>query len=291
LISTAFIDTSEAGVTLVDDVSIKIDGVEKISNGDFSEGQIHWSRWDDDPLSTRDINTDHYVSPDASYQVGFKVDWWGPMSTRTYYDTAPVTQQFDGPPQYPGSSIWIPASPGQEVSISFMYKGKMGPSFILCLRDSGEWFNLVNQRHWGSWEWTYVVMTATVPPDGTSIGFQFDVGFDDHGPSVDLEPNIVSADHKDTLSITAHIMNSDPGIQNPVDLHVFAVSPSGSISVVKRVQGIELTADYDTRVVVFEHLFRNRERGNYDFIAAIKNGGAGNYFPSIGFCPFSIENW
>jgi hypothetical protein len=285
----ARVTDATAGVTLVDNVSVTINGVEQISNGDFSEGLIHWSTWDDDPSSTRGINRNHYMSSDASYQVDFRVHWWGPMSTRTYYDTSPTTQHFNGPPQYPDSSIWIPASPGQNVRISFMYKGKMGPSFILCLRASGEWFNLVDQRHWGSWEWTYAEMTATVPSDGVAIGFQFDVGFDDHGPSVDLEPSTVTANHKDTLSIAAHVLNNDPAVVNPVDIHLFAMSPSGSILVLKRLRNVSLPAGVDRTVVVFENVFKNRDRGNYDFFALIKESRAGNYFKSIGYFPFSVE--
>jgi len=211
------INEVQAGVTLIDDVSITIDGVEQISNGDFSAGLIHWSTWDDDTTSTRTINNYHYVSEVASYQVNFKVNWWGPMSTRTFFDMQPVTQNFHGGEVYlPSSSIWIQASPGQDVKISYLYKGKMGPSFILCLRNTGEWFNLVNQRHWGGWEWTYIEMTETVPDDSVAIGFQFDVGFDDFGPSVDLEPNIISGETGDSLSITAHILNNKENIHEEI---------------------------------------------------------------------------
>lgn len=283
----------QAGVTLVDDVSITIDGVEQIVNGDFSEGLIHWSTWDDDPASTREINNNHYISSTSSYQVNFKVDWWGPMSTRTFYDTQPIYEKFNGGQAYsPDSSIWIQASPGQEVKISFKYKGKMGPSFILCLRNTGDWFNLVNQRHWGSWEWTYAEMTNIIPDDGVAIGFQFDVGFDDNGPSVDLEPNVVSGNRGDIILIAAHILNNNPEVVNPVDIHLFSILPSGKIVILKRLQRIDLTPDFDDTEIIFQHVFRYGDRsGNYDFFALIKDSIAGNYFPSIGYFPFKYDRW
>ena len=53
-------------------------------------------------------------------------------------------------------------------------------------------------------------MKETVPVDGVAVTFQFDNGFDDNGPSVDLEPKMVH--DNGLLPVDVRILNNNSGV-------------------------------------------------------------------------------
>jgi len=93
------IDASDAGVildgsgivgtpeaTLIDDVRMTFnDGPNVLINGDFSDGAVHWSTFDEGSGHSRSINASDFKSAPNSYQVTSSAQG---RNANTYYDSA-----------------------------------------------------------------------------------------------------------------------------------------------------------------------------------------------------------
>jgi hypothetical protein len=182
------IDASDAGVILdgsgigqstmllLDDVSLAFDGgANQLLNGDFPTDINHWSYWDDDPGVSRSLNNSEGNTAAGSLQI----DVPPRGNSRTFYDTLPQTANLGNGAYNSDSSIWIAATPGTEVSLSWWQKGSAGATaFILYQRDNGDWNNLAIVDAGASDTWQQHTVTDVVPGDGVAVGVQFDV-FDD----------------------------------------------------------------------------------------------------------------
>jgi hypothetical protein len=182
----ATIDGSDAGViidgslvgtvpetVLFDDVALQRDGVNLISNGDFSDGLAHWRGWEHLASTVRTTNGTDYHSPEASF------DWQVTKDagvSRTAYTPDSLSDPLEQWPYAPDSPAWMDVVHGETLQLSYWHR--YGAAHVgMQVKFANGSVDYVYSR-WIAWhnDWTQEVADVTIPKDAVAVALVF--GFD-----------------------------------------------------------------------------------------------------------------
>jgi hypothetical protein len=156
----------------MDDVSLTRDGgPNQLVNGDFSLGLGHWGYNDDNPSATRSLNTTDFHSAPASYQFNRN---GGLGSMNTYYDT--ISQSVFIPDAGAmTSTTWITVTEGEEIELSFWYKGSLAFVRAFGRLSGGGDQQLFLEELPAVADWASFSVTATIPISVEAVLLRFAV--------------------------------------------------------------------------------------------------------------------
>lgn len=164
---------SELEPSLLDDVSLTIDGgTNVLQNGDFGSGLEHWMWSDDRPGHVRTLNAADFTSAPQSLEVSSPAHAW---DAYTYYVPAASTGALDASPYGDmRSPVWLPIGANQRVTLRFKYKAAASVVAVIMFRHNSNWAGDLVQKEtsWGTTAWTEVSLEATTGSDINAVAVQ-----------------------------------------------------------------------------------------------------------------------
>jgi len=168
------LDGSQVGsipeIVLLDDVNLTVDGGPNlIANDDFTSGSGHWRPWTDGSDVVRSITTSDFHSSPNSYEWSVLAHSGDP---RTVYDATDTSDPIDGYPLPISSTVWLSATGGSTVEMSFWFRyGPIGVDLWILYADGNE--EWVGDWWYAETDWTPATFNTTLPDDTVGIALVF----------------------------------------------------------------------------------------------------------------------